>query len=157
MKIRKRSSALLISPENKLFLLKFEFAFLNHGKTLWVIPGGGVEEGETFEQGLQRELYEELGLDIVVAEPHVFFRRMPFTNKSGEEFISDERYFIVKVPDEKAFFDNMSVGETKLTKEGKWWSVDDIRLSDEEFFTDDLDIILEDIISDNLTTTPQEI
>lgn len=157
MKIRRRASALLVSPKNKLFLFKFAFAFLAHGKSLWVTPGGGVDEGESFAQGLQRELFEELGLDVAVAEPYVFFRKMPFISKSGEKFTSDERYYVVKVPDENVLFGNMSTGERQLTKEGKWWSIDGIRSSSEEFFTDDLDVILKDIISDNLPFTPQEI
>lgn len=157
MKVRRRASALLISPENRLFLFKFEFAFLDHGKTIWVTPGGGVEEGETFETGLQRELFEELGLDVTIAKPHAYSRKMPFTNKSGEEFISDERYYIVKVPDEKVLFENLSADERRLTKDGKWWSIDDIRSSCEEFFTDDLGMILEDIIRDKLSVAPQEI
>ena len=62
-----------------------------------------------------------------------------------------------KVLDEKLFFDNVSAGERMLTKDGRWWSVDEIRSSSEEFFTVDLDVILEDIINDNLRSTPQEI
>lgn len=157
MKIRKRAGALLVSAENRLFLLKFEFAFLGHGKTLWVTPGGGVNEGESFEQGLQRELYEELGLDVPVTEPYVFFRKMPFTHKSGEEILSDERYFVVKVPDENVTFENMSAAERALTKEGRWWSVDDLRSSSEAFFADGLDILLENILSGNLPLSPGEI
>ena len=157
MKVRRRASALLISPENRLFLFKFEFAFLDHGKSIWVTPGGGIEEGETFEIGLQRELFEELGLDVTIAKPHMYFRKMPFISKSGEEFISDERYYVVKVPDEKVLFENMSAGERRLTKDGKWWSIDDIRSSCEEFFTDDLDMVLEDIFLNKLPVAPQEI
>ncbi len=38
---------------------------------LWEFPGGKREEGETLSQCLQREIREELGLEIAVDEPIV--------------------------------------------------------------------------------------
>ena len=35
---------------------------------LWVIPGGGIDEGETKEDGLKREIREEVGIDISSAK-----------------------------------------------------------------------------------------
>jgi len=59
--IRIRVAGILIR-ENKILLVRHE----KNGKSYFLLPGGGVEYGETLEEGLIREFQEEVGLPIQV-------------------------------------------------------------------------------------------
>ncbi len=57
--------ALIFNDEGKIFLtLRGPKAKNERGK--WEIPGGAVEFGETFEQAIVREIFEEHGIHIKV-------------------------------------------------------------------------------------------
>ena len=49
----------LIYNEDKLLLIKEK-----DGR--WSLPGGGLEVGETFENGIKREIKEELGVEVLM-------------------------------------------------------------------------------------------
>ena len=57
-------SALIFSKDDKLLMGKKDPSKGGVYPDCWHIPGGGVDEGETLEQALQREIKEEVGIDI---------------------------------------------------------------------------------------------
>jgi ADP-ribose pyrophosphatase YjhB (NUDIX family) len=59
--------AALIRWQNRVLLCRQE----KPGKEYWLLPGGGVEGGETLDEALRRELGEELGLwdDVMFEGP----------------------------------------------------------------------------------------
>jgi len=59
--------AAIFNKEQKVFLaLRGKEAKNERGK--WEIPGGSVEFGETFHNALQREVMEEIGVEIEIIE-----------------------------------------------------------------------------------------
>lgn len=49
----------LIVKDNKVLLVKISYG---ENKGYWMLPGGIVEEGETFEEAAIREVQEETGI-----------------------------------------------------------------------------------------------
>ncbi len=58
------SSRAIIFLDQKVLLIRRK----RDGLEYWVTPGGKVEEGETFEETVKREVQEEIGIDVEVGE-----------------------------------------------------------------------------------------
>jgi ADP-ribose pyrophosphatase YjhB (NUDIX family) len=60
MRTNQRVGAVVIKDNKILLIHRFR-----DGEEYWVLPGGGVEEGESLEEALHREVKEETCLDLI--------------------------------------------------------------------------------------------
>lgn len=62
----------MIDPKDRIALVKLFWP--ETGWTGWILPGGGIEDGETHHQALRRELVEETGAPEIFIGPPVMSR-----------------------------------------------------------------------------------
>ena len=115
---------LLMSDRNRLLLLH---AKDRSGRQWWLSPGGGLEEGETFETAAQRELHEETGLLLPIGQ-WVWFRRHVYTWE-GRSYDQYERFFVAR---SKELTLAPQKADSYLTGH-RWWTINELLQSKEDF------------------------
>ena len=122
LRLRQAARALLLDPDDHLLLVRFEFPM----GTAWALPGGGLDDGESVEDGLRRELREEVGLDDFVLGPHIWNREHVIPMSTGHDGQQD-RIHLVRVD---RFDPEPTIGWDRMRAENvheiRWWSMDEL-------------------------------
>jgi 8-oxo-dGTP pyrophosphatase MutT (NUDIX family) len=117
----------VVGPNRKILLNK-EFRYVVNEYS-WEVPGGGIDEGESFSQAATRELQEETGLVVEDVEPlSVFY---PLSSLNTEKVW----VFIARTQDTQLTDKNSEIGED-ITQQA-WVDFDEaLRMIDEGEITD---------------------
>ena len=124
LRIRRAVRAVLLTPDSSLLLVRFEFP----SGTVWALPGGGLDPGESHLAALHRELHEEVGMVAADVGPHVWTRLhvVPFVDGMWDG--QEDRYHLVPVSDRFDPTPALSWDELRAERlhELRWWHVDQI-------------------------------
>lgn len=149
--LRSRPSARLVilDRRNRIFLFRHQ----NPQRTYWVIPGGGVEPGETWEDAARRELWEETGIEGVPLEAWLWSRE--WNGKlAGKQIQSIERYYLVHAEPDQIHTANQLAHELEVYQQSRWWSADELRASNETAYPAGLADLLDTLIAEGVPATP---
>ena len=133
MEQRCSSRVIVLDPQGRV--LMFRHAGTG-GLSFWATPGGGLEDGETFEQAAAREAWEELGVTGAT---------LRFLWESTVEFVhigrpvrQRERFFLL----EGTLHDLLRGVQTVHRREGiletRWWTDIELGTTKERVFPEEL-------------------
>lgn len=113
---RRAVRALILTPDHHVLLMRIHAP--DGGEVFWITPGGGLEPGESVDEGLRRELREELGITDFEAGPVVWRRHHTFD--WGDRRISQkEEYRVVHLDRfEPVMTDAV---EAEVLEAFRWW------------------------------------
>ena len=144
MRQRRAARVLLFAPDGDILLVRFVFAQEGGGEfVFWCAPGGEIEGDETEMAAAQREIQEELGLDLDMEGP---FRvdRNTFAVR-GQMCDNIDFYFIARCERDAPVLSGVTPEEITAMKEIRWWTVADLEQTAEKIFPVDLAACVETV------------
>lgn len=113
-KPRVTARAIVLNPDNHLAVMYAA----KYG--IYTLPGGGVEEGETIEEALRREVTEETGCTIARHEPLGYVEE----NRFHADYTQISYYYIVHTPDE-TLHPHLTALEAENGTSATWCTLDE--------------------------------
>jgi 8-oxo-dGTP diphosphatase len=134
--LRRSARVILLDREGRILLIRFAMPRSDGVFVFWATPGGGVEDGESDLEAARRELREELHLEIPLSGPlHTTTSRFEF---EGAMIDSHDVFFVGRCEAGAPQLDAPTDSERAVLQEMRWWTPEEIAVSTESIFPDDL-------------------
>lgn len=142
-RLRLATRAVLLDELDRVLLVRFDFG----DRVVWATPGGGIEDGESDEHALRRELAEEAGLEAFELGPLVWTRTHLVPLGGGRWDGQSERYYLVRTP---SFEPVPQLSWEELRHEGmtavRWWTLDELEATDALYAPRRLPLLVRELI-----------
>ncbi len=155
MILRPSARVLLLDPSDRLLLVLVDRPY-GLDCAVWLTPGGGVDPGESFEQAALRELVEETGIRDVELSPCVWLREYRFVYKD-EPYLQQERYYLVRVPDQAESYDLTRATDTTQLLDWRWWALEELPGCTEPMLPPDLGTLVPHLLREGCPVEPVDI
>jgi 8-oxo-dGTP pyrophosphatase MutT (NUDIX family) len=151
--VRERNAARVVLVADGRVLLQHGFdPGRSEAGTWWITPGGGVNEGESVEEAAVREVLEETGLHLSPAQlGPVMATRVAYFDFDGRRFRQSESFFAVHVETFTPEHHGWDEVEQRALLDHRWWSVAELRATDETVYPSELADVVQAVIDGTLS------
>lgn len=154
--VRPAARVLLLDEQDRLLLFRIAPEVARARRPVWLVPGGGVQPGETHEEAACREIWEETGLQDVELGPCIWRRSHRFTFR-GREVEQREQFFVARCHAFDVVTTNMEDYEVDFLPEFRWWEAGALAESRDWFVPRVLGRHLPDLIAGRYPAEPFDV
>ncbi|HEV2885420.1 MAG TPA: NUDIX domain-containing protein [Jatrophihabitans sp.] len=132
--IVRQAGRIFVLDADRRVLLMHERRDIGSDCSHWIVPGGGVEAGESLVQAALREVYEETGLvpELDPAAEPMYSERVHFSF-AGRDIDQTNFYFLARVPSGLPVRPTAHTEAEQLVVLGyRWWPLAELAASDVE-------------------------
>jgi len=128
-RLRRAGRVIVLDPEDRVLLFRYDDGPPN-GRH-WFTPGGGLNDGEDYPTGAQRELAEETGWTDVAVGPEVY-ERTQVMGHADAIVRQHERFFLARIETRRRALGEVADMHVSDGIAGwRWWTLDELDGTDE--------------------------
>jgi 8-oxo-dGTP pyrophosphatase MutT (NUDIX family) len=152
MTIERRAARALLVSDGALLLIEGCDPARPEEGTWWLTPGGGIDDGETREDAVVREVLEETGLTLRLADvgPVVATRVADF-EFDGEAYHQSEWFFAIEVERFEPHGAGWEPVEHRALLAYRWWTVDELEATADVVYPAELAAVLRAVLAGDVT------
>jgi ADP-ribose pyrophosphatase YjhB (NUDIX family) len=133
LQTRRVARFIVVNPQSQVLLFQFRWPT---GEFFWATPGGGLEEGETFEQAAAREAAEELGMNQITLAP-LWEDTSDFLFE-GRPIHQIAKFYLLRVQQIDFTRGVLEQHRREGIHQIRWWSVADLEATNDPVYPEEL-------------------
>lgn len=135
---RHAGRVIVLDPAGRVLLFEYDDPPPNGHH--WNTPGGGLEPGEDYHAGAERELTEETGWrDVPVLPEEVHRREIVMVHAKKRRVRQVERFFLARVAQpRRPLGDVASMHVMDGINGSRWWTLEELEATDQKIWPEGL-------------------